>query len=279
MSPMHRAARPAQRGNRDRNHPPTWPARKGTAAVFHVDDGRGHTVAVLNGDKILGPHRQHCSIANLERLAHRARQLRPGHVDAGFLTGHTGHAAIDARAKPHEIGDVDMIGPLVKILRRADLHDPALVHHDDPVGQRQRLVLIMRHVNGCRADLIVDAADFGAHLKPQLGIEIGQRLVHQHDRRPDDDGAGNRHALLLSAGQLPWQLVDLAFEPDQRQGLFDALVGLAAANTLHGQPEADIAPYTHVREQRIALEHHAETAFFRLELVDTVAAQPDFTAR
>ena len=46
-----------------------------------------------------------------------------------------------------------------------------------------------------------------AHLEPQLGVEVGERLVHQDERRLDDDGARDGDALLLAAGQLPRQLV------------------------------------------------------------------------
>ena len=53
----------------------------------------------------------------------------------------------------------------------------------------------------------MDALDLGAHLQPQLGVEVGQRLVHQHERRLDDDRAGDRDALLLPARELARQLL------------------------------------------------------------------------
>ena len=65
----------------------------------------------------------------------------------------------------------------------------------------------------------VDAPDLRAHLQPQLGVQVGQRLVHQHQRRLDHDGARDRHALLLAAGQLAGQLVRLRLQPHQRQRL------------------------------------------------------------
>ena len=56
----------------------------------------------------------------------------------------------------------------------------------------------------------MDAPDLGAHLEAQLGVEVRERLVHQHQRRLDDDGAGDGDALLLAAGELARQLVLLA---------------------------------------------------------------------
>ena len=43
---------------------------------------------------------------------------------------------------------------------------------------------------------------FLAHLQPQLGVEIRQRLVEQQHLRLDRQRAGDRDALLLAAGEL-----------------------------------------------------------------------------
>ena len=51
----------------------------------------------------------------------------------------------------------------------------------------------------------MDAADFGSHFETQLGVEVRQRLIHQHQRRFDDDGARDGDALLLAAGELRWE--------------------------------------------------------------------------
>ena len=100
-----------------------------------------------------------------------------------------------------------LAGRRIQLLRRADLPRLAVDHHHDAVGQRQRLLLVVRHVDRGAAEHGVDAADLGPHLQPQLGIQVGQRLVHQHQRRLHHDGARDRHALLLAAGQLAGQLV------------------------------------------------------------------------
>ena len=100
----------------------------------------------------------------------------------------------------------DMSRPVIELLRRADLLHHAVAQHDDPVGERQRLVLVVRDVDRGRAERVVDAADLGPHLEAQLGVEVRQRLVHQDERRLDDDGARDGDALLLAAGELARQL-------------------------------------------------------------------------
>ena len=122
----------------------------------------------------------------------------------------------------HEARDVQIRGLRVHFLRRGDLLHDAVLHHDDAVGQRQRLVLVVRHVDRRAAELAVDAADLGARLDAQLGVEVRQRLVHQDQRRLDDDRARDRDALLLAAGELAGQLVLLADQLHELQRVRDA---------------------------------------------------------
>ena len=42
-------------------------------------------------------------------------------------------------------------------------------------------------------------------LRADMGVEVRGRLVGQEDRRHADQGAGDRHALLLSAGEVTRQ--------------------------------------------------------------------------
>src|SRR5690606_29200884 len=91
-------------------------------------------------------------------------------------------------------------------------------------------------------------------------------------------GAGDRHALLLTAGKLAGQLLGLRAEADERERLVDAPVRLRALHALHGKAEADILAHRHVGKQRIALENHAEAALFRLERIDAPVAEPDLAA-
>jgi hypothetical protein len=88
------------------------------------------------------------------------------------------------------------------------------------------------------AQFAVDAPDLGAHLQPQLGVEVGQRLVHQHQRRLDDDGARDGHALLLAARQLAGQLVRLVVQLHQVQRLgFTRCADLGGRHAAHRRPK------------------------------------------
>jgi hypothetical protein len=121
----------------------------------------------------------------------------------------------------------------------------------------------------------VDAPDLRAHFEPQLGVQIGQRLVHQHERRLHDDRSRDRDTLLLSAGNLARQLRPLRRKPHQSQCLVHPPLDLRPGPPLHLQAEGNVPPHGHVREQRVVLKHHAEAALLRTEQVDALLVQPD----
>ncbi len=53
----------------------------------------------------------------------------------------------------------------------AQLLDAPLVHHDDAVGHRLRLFLVVRHHDGGHAQALVQAADFEPQIGPHPGIK------------------------------------------------------------------------------------------------------------
>ena len=124
---------------------------------------------------------------------------------AGLELARRGDAAVEERAAPDESRDKAIGRALVEVALRADLADFALGHHHQPVGDGQRLFLVMRHHDGGQPELALQLADLDAHLFAQLGVEVGQRLVEQQHVRPDRERAGERDALLLPAGQLARQ--------------------------------------------------------------------------
>ena len=98
----------------------------------------------------------------------------------------------------HEFG----AGAVEDLARGALLLDPALVHHHDVVGQRQRLVLAVGDLDEGDAELFLQALQLAAHPHPQERIERRERLVEEQDLRLGDQCARQRHALLLAAGEL-----------------------------------------------------------------------------
>ena len=129
---------------------------------------------------------------------------------------------LDARAQPdrdpgrvrpghrrvHQVGDAKEVGDerggrvLVHLARRAALLDVAAVHHGDPVAHGERFLLVVRHVEEGDADPLLQLLELHLQLSSQLGVERTERLVEQQHGRLQHERAGQRHALLLAAGQL-----------------------------------------------------------------------------
>ncbi len=102
-----------------------------------------------------------------------------------------------------------------------------------------------------------------------------RRRWHQHQRRLQHHRPGDRHPLLLTAGELAGQLVDVLGQLDQPHALLGAAADLRPRQPLHLQAEGDVAAHRHVREQRVALEHHPEPALLRRQRVDPALVLPD----
>ncbi len=154
--------------------------------------------------------------------------------------------------------------PVIDIVRRADLLDPALAHHHHAVGEFQRLFLVVgdeqRGVAGAVVQLAQPFAQFLAHQR----VERAERLVEQQHLRLDGKRAGERHALALAARELRRETPAIALQLDQREQILDPLADLGVRRALSARPraqaEGDVLGDIHVPEQRIILEHEADAA-------------------
>ena len=76
------------------------------------------------------------------------------------------------------------------------------MEYSDPVRQGQRLLLVVGHVDGGDAEILLHFLQLIAQLHTKLGIQIGKGFIHADNRRIGDQSTGDGHALLLAAGQL-----------------------------------------------------------------------------
>ncbi len=75
-----------------------------------------------------------------------------------------------------------MLGPLEQRIGRAHLHRFAACHHHHLVGKGQRLHLIVRHVDQCELELVVDLLELAPQLPLEVRVDHRERLVEQHRR-------------------------------------------------------------------------------------------------
>ena len=130
------------------------------------------------------------------RSVHRHHRAERAHlVGTGELTRYPVHGA-------DELGHERGRGVRVELVGKRDLLERAVLHHADPVGHRQRLLLVVRDEQRGDAESLLHRPDLLAQLQPDLRVERGQRLVEQQHLRLDRQRAGQRDALLLAAGEL-----------------------------------------------------------------------------
>ena len=141
--------------------------------------------------------------AGRERARRRnAHGAEPAHIDADDAALVREHGTGEQVAVADEVGDESRPRETVDARRLVDLLDASLVHDGDPVRQRERLRLVVRHVDERDADLLLQVDELDLHLLAQLRVEGGQRLVQQQHGRMGDERPGDRDALFLAAGEL-----------------------------------------------------------------------------
>ncbi len=170
--------------------------------------------------------------------------------------------------------------PLVQLLGRAELLDPAAVHDRDPVAHRQRLLLVVGHVHERDPDLGLDALELDLELAAKLEVERTERLVEEQDVGPVHERPGEGDALLLAARQLGWACASRspsagrARAPRRRAGR-----SRLRSTFLRRKPEPDVARDVEVREQRVLLEDHVDRPLVGRVVRDVAAAKQDPAGR
>jgi hypothetical protein len=124
---------------------------------------------------------------------------------------------------------------------------------------------------------LMEVPDLRPHGQPQLGVEVGERLVHEHERRLVDDRPGDRDPLLLTTRKLRWQLPGVILETDEMHDLVHHALELGLRDLPHLEAERDVVANGHVGEEGVVLENHAEPALLRRQAVDALAVEPDAT--
>ncbi|EKS68785.1 6-pyruvoyl-tetrahydropterin synthase [Burkholderia sp. SJ98] len=138
------------------------------------------------------------------------------------------------------------------------LDDEPAIHEDHAIRHLLRKAHFVRHAHHGHAFL----REFDHHVEhfvDHLRIERGRRLVEEHRDRVHRQRARNRHALLLTAGQLARKLVRMRAQADAIQQLHALLRGFVARTAEHlDLRERQVLRDRQMRKQLEVLEHHAD---------------------
>ena len=183
------------------------------------------------------------------------------------------------RRRADEARDEEVRRALVEILRRIQLLEQAFVHHGDTVSHRHRLDLVVRDVDRGPTDPLVELLQLRARLDAELRVEVGERLVHQEDRRLPRDRASDGHALPLATGELFRLALQQLREAEQLADLVHATLDLGLGHPAELETERHVVVDAHVRIERVVLKDHRDVAVLRRDVVHQTLADEDVAAR
>ena len=157
----------------------------------------------------------------VEAEAAAARERREAVLGAVEPGRHDVH-----RRRAEETRDEHARRTAIDLERRADLRDPAVVHDADAVAERHRLDLVVGDVDHRRFEPAMELRDLLAGRGAQARVEVRERLVEEEDLGIAHDGAAERDALALAAGERMRAAIEQLREPERGGDVLDALVDL-----------------------------------------------------
>ena len=114
-----------------------------------------------------------------------------------------------------------------------------------------------------------------AQLLAELVVEVGERLVEEDEAGLLDDGAGERGALLLAAGELLRAAGEHGGEVEEVGGLAHAAVDLGPGQAGDAEGGGDVLGDGQVGVVHEELVHQADVALLRGEVGDVAAVEED----
>ena len=224
-------------------------------------------------------------------------------VDNDISGGHSGNAAIDCQTRireevhcrrSEEACDKHIRRRMVESQGRITLLKHTVLHDRDTLTHCHRFDLVVRDVDGRDPKFSVELDQVGARLYAQLGIQVGQRFVHQKNLRLTNDSSTQRDSLALPSRKrfgLPVQKradsqhvcrfadlsINIALDPRCFSPLHELLE--ASRQTTQPQPECHVVIHGHMRIKSVALEDHRDVSITRRNVGHGFVTDDNVSAR
>ncbi|MNN56534.1 hypothetical protein D3C81_1714720 [compost metagenome] len=134
----------------------------------------------------------------------------------------------------------------------------------------------MRYVDEGGFQTLVELQDLSTHRNPQLGVQVGERFVHQEHLRFTHDGAAQSNTLTLTTGQSLRLTVQQVLDVEDLGSLTNAGVNVGFLELTQLQAECHVLVYVHVRVQGVGLEHHCDVAVLRSYIIHQTVTDVQF---
>ncbi len=126
--------------------------------------------------------------------------------------------------------------------------------HADPLGERGRVLEVVRDEQHRDAELVQQLVQLGADAGLRVRVERGERLVEEQHGRVARERARERDALALAAGQ--------AARPLARE-VRDRRSARGSSSARCRPPYSTFCAHAQVREERVVLEHEPDAPALR----------------
>ena len=115
---------------------------------------------------------------------------------------------------------------VIKIIGRIQLSYTQIVQNHNTVRQRKCFFLVMSYINHCDLQFLLDVLQLLPQNYLDFRIQSRHRLIKQNNVRVQHQSSGNRHTLLLAAGELLRFFIDMLFQTDCLDDLPHLLIDL-----------------------------------------------------
>ncbi len=156
-----------------------------------------------------------------------------------------------------------------ELLRRRDLHHPALIDDRDPLSERDGILEGVGDQQGGKGELGEDAGELLADLPAGDGVERTERLIEQQHARIAGECAGEGDPLALAARELAWLGAGEMLEAEAPEQV--RTVSLAG--------ESHIARHRQVGKEPVILGEVADPAPARGQINPAAGIEPRLAAQ
>ena len=126
---------------------------------------------------------------------------------------------------------------------------------NDAMGQLSIVGVMGYHDDG--GTVLIELCEQAHHLGTILRVEVAGRLVGEDELGTEDHGAGDGHALLLTAGELVREVLGTVADVHALHHLLHLLLALALRHAEIGKRQLDVLLYVELVDEVEALEDEA----------------------
>jgi hypothetical protein len=166
-----------------------------------------------------------------------------------------------------EGGDEGVARVRDEVGRRPELAQAAVHEHAHLVGERRRVLVVVRHEQRRQLEPAQQLGELVPNLCLRVRVERGERLVEEEHRGVARECPRERDPLPLAARQLPRVSGGEVRDPEALEQRLDRTPGGS---------EGDVAAHAEMREERVVLEDEADAAMLGRQREAEGAVEPGF---